>query len=386
MKKLKLLLVGLLVAANAHAQFSPGTVLTATALNAALAAPAITAGSINGSTRITTTGPVTLTGVTSLGSQSSATTQSYLENSNLLATDLFVHQAILASTASIPFTITSGTYNFATSGSGAILGVTTSGGAVASITSIVAGGSGYQVGDVLVLVGGNGDGAAIVNTVSSGVITSAGILYGGTGYTGTPQLVGIGLPPGSRTGILSGTLTGNVTIVIPAGTYLAGARRFSFANNTTGAFTVTVKLSNGSGGSTGTGVVLPQGTNNSTSMTLYTNGTSDVWPENAAVPNFAVANNLAVAGMAVTGNFSALSASLGGSALAQGACASNNTTIAGVTPSMVSLAAPTTYPGDGFYWRAYISATNTVTVTVCAVTAPGGGTPTASTYKIRVFQ
>ena len=39
-----------------------------------------------------------------------------------------------------------------------------------------------------------------------------------------------------------------------------------FTNNTTGAFTVTVKLSNSADGSVGNGVVLAQGTNNSTAM------------------------------------------------------------------------------------------------------------------------
>lgn len=385
MNKLKLLLIGLLVATNAHAQFSPGTVLTATALNAALAAPAITSGSINGNTTIITTGPVTLTGVTSLGAQASATTPGYLDSTTHVATTQYVGRSLLAATASIPFTVTSGTYNFATAGSGAIFGVTTSGGAVASITSIVAGGTGYQVGDVLVLVGGNGDGAAYVSSVSSGVVTAATILYGGTGYSGTPQLTGMGLPPGSRTGVLSGTLTGNVTIVVPAGTYLAGARRFSFANNTTGAFTVTVKLSNGTGGSTGTGVVLPQGTNNSTSLTLYTNGVSDVWAENGAVPNFIIANSLTVAGLPVLPNLSGTSGSLGGTGLAQGACSTTSVTIAGATTTMTVSASPQTFPGSGFFWRGYVSAANTVTVLICS--AQGGtNTPTASLYNVRVEQ
>lgn len=281
MKQLRVLIIGLLLCVNAHAQFSPGTVLTATALNTALAAPAITAGSINGSTSISTTGPVTLTGITSLGSQSSATTQGYLDNSTLVATDAFVKRTLLAATATIPIPVTSGTYNFASAGGGAIFGVTTSGGAITSVTSIVAGGTGYQVGDCLIMVGGNGDGVVYVSSVSGGVVTAATVLYGGTGYSGTPQLSGLALPPGSRSGALTGTLTGNVTIVIPTGTYLSGARRIGFQNNTTGAYTVTVKLSNGTGGSTGTGVILPQGVANDTSMTLYTDGVNDVWNETA---------------------------------------------------------------------------------------------------------
>ena len=277
---LSILLLACMVGA-AQAQFSPNTVLTATALNNALAAPAITGGSINGSTSITTNGTVTLTGTNNLGALTSATTQSYLDNSTLVATTAFVKNALLAATASIPMTITGGTYNFASAGSGAIFGVTTSSGAIASITSIVAGGTGYQVGDVLTMVGGNGDGLVYVNSVSSGVVQTASVFYGGTGYSGTPQLSGQALPPGSRTGALTGTLTSNALIIVPGGTLLKGARRIGFQNNTTGNFTITVKLTNGSGGSTGTGVVLPQGIANDTSMTLYTDGVSDIWNETA---------------------------------------------------------------------------------------------------------
>ena len=385
MKQIRALIVGLLVACNAHAQFSPGTVLTATALNAALAAPAITAGSINGSTSITTTGPVTLSGVTSLGSQTSATTQPYTDNSQLVATTAFTKRILLAATATIPMTITGGTYNFASAGSGAIFGVTTSGGAIASITSIVAGGSGYQVGDVLTMVGGNGDGLVYVTTVSSGAVTAATVFYGGSGYSGTPQLSGSPLPPGSRSGDLTGTLSSNATIIIPSGTLLAGARRIGFQNNTTGAFTVTVKLSNGSGGSTGTGVVLPQGTGNNTSLTLYTNGTTDVWPEVSSAPNFIVPGTFTLQGVNMLPNLSGTTASLGGSGLTQGACSSVTVSIAGATTSMVVRISPQTYPGDGFYWQGYVSAPGTVSATVCS--AQGGThTPTASAYNVRVEQ
>ncbi|HWT38505.1 MAG TPA: hypothetical protein VN289_19620 [Paraburkholderia sp.] len=266
-------------APHARAQFSPNTVLTATALNNALAAPAITGGSINGSTSITTNGAVTLSGTGNLGALTNATTQGYTDNSTLVATSQFVKRTLLAATATIPIPVTGGTYNFATAGSGAIFAVTTSSGALASITSIVAGGTGYQVGDCLTMVSGNGDAIVYVNTVSSGVITAATVLYGGTGYSGSPQISGAALPPGSRSGNITGTLASNATIIIPSGTLLAGARRIGFQNNTTGAFTVSVKLSNGTGGSTGTGVVLPQGTANNTSVTLYTNGTTDVWNE-----------------------------------------------------------------------------------------------------------
>jgi hypothetical protein len=78
-----------------------------------------------------------------------------------------------------------------------------------------------------------------------------------------------------------------------------------------------------------------------------------------------------------------LSISIGGSALAAGACSSWVGSITGVTTSMVPYAAPQTYPGDGFYWKAYVNTTGQVTVKVCAAVA---GTPIASVYVVRVIQ
>lgn len=283
MKRAILSVLLLALSVCAHAQFSPNTVLTAAALNNALANPAITGGSINGNTSITTSGTVTLSGTNSLGAATSATTQGYIDNSNLVATTSFAKTAVQTAMATIPMAVSSGTYNFAPIGTGAIFGVTTSGGAITGVTSIVAGGSGYQVGDCLSMVGGNGDAFICVNAVSSGAVTAAYVLYGGTGYTGTPQLSGVQVHIGSRSRNLTGTLTGNVLIILPRGTYLTGARRLGIQNNTTGNFTVTVKLSDGAGGSTGTGTVIPQGTGNSTSMALYSDGVNDIWPESGGL-------------------------------------------------------------------------------------------------------
>lgn len=386
---LAILAAGLLAAASlsANAQFSPNTVLTAAALNAALAAPTITAGAINGTTAITTSGAVSFTGSTSLGTNAMATTGNYLANSNLVATSAFVRQSILAASATIPIAIIGGggTYNFASIGVNALFGVTTSSGALTSVSGIVNGGSGYQVGDCLVMLGGNGDAVVYVSAVSSGAITTATVLYGGTGYTGTPQLAGAALPPGSRTGIVSGTLTSNATVIVPSGTLLAGARRFGFVNNTTGAFTVTIKLSNGAGGSTGTGFALPQGSNNSTSLIVYTDGVTDVWPEVRGVDNFVVAGTLTVNGSGVLPNLSGTSASLGGSNLATGACTANNTTVTGATTAMAVNATPTADPGTGFWWYGFVASANTITVRVCSALG-GMNAPTATTYKIRVIQ
>lgn len=368
----------------ALAQFSPNTVLTASALNAALAAPTITGGSINGTTSILTSGAATFNGATNLNGNTIAVTQGYTDNSTKVATSAFVKQSILAASAFIPMTLTGGTYNFATAGSGAIFGVTTSSGAIATITSIVAGGTGYQVGDVLTMVGGNGDGLVYVSAISGGVVTAATVFYGGSGYSGSPQLSGSVLPPGSRSGNLTGVLTSNATIVIPSGTFLAGARRIGLSNNTTGAFTVSVKLSNGSGGSTGTGFVLPRGTVNSASLIAYTDGVTDVWAEVGGAPSFIVGTALTVNGRNVAGPLLATTASIGGGSLGAGACASTVTAVTGAAVGNTVVATPNTYPGDQFFWKSYISSANNVTTLICN----GGstGTPTASTYNVRVMQ
>jgi hypothetical protein len=73
--------------------------------------------------------------------------------------------------------------------------------------------------------------------------------------------------------------------------------------------------------------------------------------------------------------------SIGGSLLTIGTCASGTATVSGATTSMVASASPVTYPGDGNYWLAYVSASNTVTVKLCAVATL---TPTASAYNVRV--
>jgi hypothetical protein len=77
--------------------------------------------------------------------------------------------------------------------------------------------------------------------------------------------------------------------------------------------------------------------------------------------------------------------SIGGSALTSGTCASGAVTVTGATNRMAIVVTPVTYPGDSYTWKGYVSATNTVTVKVCANLA-AGGTPTASTYNVRVIQ
>jgi hypothetical protein len=79
---------------------------------------------------------------------------------------------------------------------------------------------------------------------------------------------------------------------------------------------------------------------------------------------------------------SGTTASIGGSALALGACTSGTVNVTGATNSMAVVATPATYPGDGMVWRPYVSSAGVVTVKVCAAVA---GTPVASTYIVRVI-
>jgi hypothetical protein len=88
---------------------------------------------------------------------------------------------------------------------------------------------------------------------------------------------------------------------------------------------------------------------------------------------FPALSNLPIAGASV---------SIGGTPLAAGDCLSWVGSIAGVTPSMAPYASPQTYPGDGYYWKAYVNKPGQVTVKVCAAVA---GTPTPSVYVVRVI-
>jgi hypothetical protein len=80
--------------------------------------------------------------------------------------------------------------------------------------------------------------------------------------------------------------------------------------------------------------------------------------------------------------YSGTTASIGGGALAAGACTSGTSTISGVTTSMAVVVTPVSYPGDGSIWSGYVSAAGTVTVKVCAIAAM---TPAASVYNVRVI-
>ena len=121
------------------------------------------------------------------------------------------------------------------------------------------------------------------------------------------------------------------------------------------------KLSFGGGTATSRGMFAPPGGGFTATRTF-------TWPDASGTP-----------ALALTGT----SSSLGGSALTAGTCSSTTVSISGATTGMAAVASPASDPGAGYYWLAFVSASNTVTVRICAAVA---GTPTAATYNVRVIQ
>jgi hypothetical protein len=75
------------------------------------------------------------------------------------------------------------------------------------------------------------------------------------------------------------------------------------------------------------------------------------------------------------------SSSIGGSSLGAGVCTTGTASVPGAAVNQAAFATPLTYPGDAIYWRARVTAANTVTVNACAAVA---ATPTASQYVVKV--
>ncbi len=303
-----------------------------------------------------------------------APTQPTLTGNNSIADTAFVNAELIRSKATQQVPVTGGTYNTASTGSGLQVVVLTSAGSVTSILTMINGGTGYLNGDILRLSGGNIDSIVRVTNEIGGVVQTGGlqIVYGGSGYSNGVQL-GVMLPPvvGNETVVYSGALSSNVTIIQPAGTYLNASRQVVYVNDTTGPYTLTVFLSNGSGGTIGNGLLIPQGTNHSCDVFGETDGETDIWY--AAPPVCDVAPNY----------FSGTSASIGGSLLAAGGCSTGTVSITGATTAMGVVVTPVADPGNGIWWSGYVSSAGTVTVKVCSAIA---ATPAAETYNVRVLQ
>lgn len=70
-------------------------------------------------------------------------------------------------------------------------------------------------------------------------------------------------------------------------------------------------------------------------------------------------------------------------ALTLGTCDTGTAAVTGATTAMVAAASPTTYPGVGVVYGAYVSGANVVTVWECGLAVV---TPTATTYQVSVLR
>ncbi len=119
-------------------------------------------------------------------------------------------------------------------------------------------------------------------------------------------------------------------------------------------------------------------------LTTHSGNTLDDGSGNMAAignMNIGAGNSYQVNGVSVL-PLAGTTGSIGGGSLAAGACASGTVSVTGSTTAMAVAVSPVTFPGEGYVWQGYVSAAGTVTVKVCAIVA---GTPTASTYNVRVI-
>jgi len=204
------------------------------------------------------------------------------DSSTQIANDAFVQNAVALSMGTVPlnFASVASPVSFDSKGTGQLVSYTTNTGAVSGFTAwIPSTGTNYVVGDVITIQGGNYDSMIQVTGVTSGYVTSGAILYGGTGYSNGTSIAATAANTIPYTFLLSGALANSVSIIMPHGTYLTQSNQWIFADNTTGGptYTNTVCVAGAtdacSGGST---VTLKEGTGNSTSATLQTDGVLNV--------------------------------------------------------------------------------------------------------------
>lgn len=221
-------------------------------------------------------------GVTALPSGTTATTPSYYDISTKVATTASTYAQVRASMATMSFTLPyGGTFSFNSQGTGASVLTTVSGGVITGISSVLAPGSGYAVGDLLTLPSGNYDNVLEVATLSGSGIATVNVLNGGTGNTG-PFSGGVVINASTYafTVHIAGTLTANTTLIMTGGSLLTTSNQWIVYNNTTGPYTLTVCVapnattnSCASGGST---TVVPQGSSNSAPAFIETDGILNV--------------------------------------------------------------------------------------------------------------
>jgi len=224
---------------------------------------------------------------------------------------------------------------------------------------------------------GQGHSLSLVDTGSNG----AGLLLTGQGtnpskllraYNGFFQIVNSGNTAAISSLDDSGNLTLNGTLnsstVTSSGNFIGNGSGYSIGTNTGLSSGGLIQIFDSTHGTGGTGVSLLY--NGSTIAQVTSSG-------------FNVTGTLSSNGSTINPTLSGTTGSIGGSALIAGACSTGTVSITGATTSMVAVTSPVTYPGAGFTKEAYVSSSGTVTVSVCAIIA---GTPTSSTYNVRVIQ
>ena len=221
-----------------------------------------------------------ITGTTAYFTKISTTTlANSSDNSIQVPNNAFVQNAIRATMATIPMNnIIGGTYSFNSIGLLAKLTIGVTAGSVTSITSWSLLGSGYKVGDLITPAAGNYDAIIRIDAINGSNQPTAGtILYGGSGYL-NPVLIGVVISiPTGFTLTFTGTLTSNAIFLMPFGSLLAQSNQWIFNNNTTGSFSLTIAQgTTGNVQASGRFVIIPQGTNNSNSMFIQSDGLDDV--------------------------------------------------------------------------------------------------------------
>jgi hypothetical protein len=216
--------------------------------------------------------------VSALPSGTTATTNANAGDlSTAVATDQFVQQAIDYTMATLPLNLGSGgggTYSFSSLGTGGKANVTAVSGAITNVLVWIPIGNGYVVGDLVTIGGGNYDSIIRITGVNgSGQPTGGTILYGGTGYVSGTGNAASAVQSVPFTITLTGTLTSNATFLTTYGSYILTSNQYIVCNNTTGAYSVTfAQAGSGNTASGGRTVVIPQGTNNTSSVFISTDG------------------------------------------------------------------------------------------------------------------
>lgn len=353
------------------------------------------------------------------GTPAGSTTQVQFNNAGAFGADADFAYDSTANQITLGSAATAGSIIGANAGAGTGASVTIQGGpGIAGGAGIVRGGvpTGGTGGGVQLIanagVGTNQNGGSI--TLTSGSPTGSGgggsiTLTGANATTSSAQAGLISITGGTRTGANSGGAAGGVNIsagdnsnatgspndvTISGGNSVVSASNSNVVikggpNSTSSGGAGNVDIRSGINTSSGAGGAIIFSTGSAANtlterLRILANGGLSTGNTGTAVGTSGQALLSVGGGPPVWTTIvrTGTSASLGGGALTAGTCASNTTSVTGAASGMTVDATPSTYPGDAFYWKAYVSSADTITTLVCAAVA---GTPTASVYNVRVF-